>query len=203
MLESSESQSFIMIKTENFQKVEVNSTQELRDWLEKNHSQTESIWLVTYKKHIGDKYVSVQDILDEVLCFGWVDGIRRKLDEDRTMQMISPRQAQHWAKSYKERVAKLIEAGRMYSAGLAAIEVSKQNGLWNFMDDVDALIKPEDLVEALNAHPPAYENFDASAQSYQRNVLRWIKLAKTPKTRAKRIQEAAVVASQNQKIPQM
>lgn len=192
-----------MIKTENFQKVEVKSAQELRSWLEENHAQTESIWLVTYKKHMGEKYVSVQEILDEVLCFGWVDGIRRKLDEDRTMQMISPRQTQHWAKTYKDRAAKLIEAGRMHPAGLAAIAESKRNGLWNFMDDVDALIKPEDLVEALKAHPPADEYFDASAQSYQRNILRWIKLAKTPKTRAKRIQEAAISAAQNQKIPQM
>jgi uncharacterized protein YdeI (YjbR/CyaY-like superfamily) len=194
---------FTMIKTENFQQVEVKSVQELREWFASNHSQTESIWLVTYKKQMGTKYVSVQDILDEVLCFGWVDGIRRKLDEDRTMQMISPRQTQHWAKTYKDRAAKLIEAGRMHSAGLAAIEASKQNGFWDFMDDVDALIKPEDLIEALDAYPPARGNFDACAQSYQRNVLRWIKLAKTAKTRAKRIQEAAISAAQDQKIPQM
>jgi len=192
-----------MIKTENFQKVEVKSTQELREWLEENYSQKESIWLVTYKKHRGDKYVSVQDILDEVLCFGWVDGIRRKLDEDRTMQMISPRQAQHWTKSYKDRAAKLIEERRMHPAGLEAIAESKRNGLWNFMDDVDALITPEDLVEALDVRPSARENFEAFNPSSKRNILRWIKLAKTPKTRAKRIQETAILAAQNKKIPGM
>ncbi|MEM6590344.1 MAG: YdeI/OmpD-associated family protein [Cyanobacteria bacterium P01_C01_bin.73] len=192
-----------MIKTENFQKVEVASAQELRSWLIENHTQTESVWLVTYKKHIDNKYVSVQEILDEVLCFGWIDGIRRKLDQDRTMQIIAPRQTQHWAKSYKDRAAKLIEAGRMHAAGLAAIEESKRNGLWTFMDDVDALIKPDDLVEALEGYAPALENFDGSAQSYQRNLLRWIKLAKTPQTRAKRIEKIAVFAAQNQKIPQM
>jgi len=190
-----------MIKTENFEKVEVKSTQELREWLEQNHSQKESIWLVTYKKHMSDKYVSVQDILDEVLCFGWIDGIRRKLDEDRTMQMISPRQAQHWAKSYKDRAAKLIEEGRMHPAGLEAIAESKHSGLWDFMDDVDALITPEDLVEALEARPSARENFEAFNPSSKRNILRWIKLAKTPKTRAKRIQETAILAAQNKKIP--
>ncbi|MEM9003782.1 MAG: YdeI/OmpD-associated family protein [Cyanobacteria bacterium P01_F01_bin.86] len=192
-----------MIKTENFKQVEVKSTLELRAWLEANHAQQESIWLVTYKKHIGDKYISVQDILDEVLCFGWIDGIRRKLDEDRTMQMISPRQAQHWAKSYKDRAAKLIDEGRMHAAGLAAIEASKRNNLWNFMDDVDALIKPEDLIKALEAHPPASENFEAFNRSSKRNILRWIKLAKTPQTRAKRIQKTAILAAQNQKVPQM
>ncbi|MEO1299226.1 MAG: YdeI/OmpD-associated family protein [Cyanobacteria bacterium J06636_16] len=190
-----------MIKTENFELIEVKSTQELRDWLAAHHSQSESVWLVTYKKHMGEKYVSVQDILDEVLCFGWVDGIRRKLDEDKTMQMISPRQTQHWAKTYKDRAAKLIEAGRMHSAGLEAIAESKRNGLWNFMDDVDALIKPADLAEALEAHPPANENFDAFSKSSRRNTLRWVKLAKTPATRAKRIQKTATLAAQNKKIP--
>ena len=190
-----------MIKTENFEQVEVESTQELRDWLEASHAQADSIWLVTYKKHMGNKYVSVQDILDAVLCFGWVDGIRRKLDEDRTMQMISPRQTQHWAKSYKDRAAKLINEGRMHPAGLEAIAESKRNGLWNFMDDVDALIKPEDLIEALEAHPSASENFDAFSKSSRRNTLRWIKLAKTPETRAKRIQKTATLAADNKKIP--
>lgn len=192
-----------MIKTENFEQVEVSSPQQLRQWLEEHHTQTASIWLVTYKKHVGDKYVSVQDILDAVLCFGWVDGIRRQLDCDRTMQMISPRQTQHWAKSYKDRAETLIETGQMHPAGLAAIAQSKRNGLWNFMDDVDALVMPDDLVAALDSYSPAREIFESSAPSYRRNVLRWIKLAKTPKTRAQRIEKAAVFAAQNQKIPQM
>lgn len=192
-----------MIKTENFEKVEVASTRQLRDWLEANHTQSESIWLVTYKKHMGEKYVSVQNILDEVLCFGWIDGIRRKLDDDRTMQLIAPRQTQHWAKSYKDRAAKLIEEGRMHSSGLAAIAESKRNGLWSFMDDVDALQQPDDLVEVLNSHPPAKDWFDDFAPSVQRNILRWIKLAKTPQTRAKRIQKTAILAAQNKKMPGM
>ncbi|MEM1280289.1 MAG: YdeI/OmpD-associated family protein [Cyanobacteria bacterium P01_H01_bin.152] len=192
-----------MTKTEIFQTEEVKPVQKLREWLIANHSQTESIWLVTYKKHMGANYVSVQEILDEVLCFGWVDGIRRKLDDDHTRQMISSRQTQHWAKSYQEQAAKLITAGRMQAAGLAAIEASKQKGLWNLMDDVDALIQSADLVTALDDHPPASENCAAAASSYQRNILRWSKLAKTPKTQAKRIQETAVTAAQNRKIPQM
>jgi uncharacterized protein YdeI (YjbR/CyaY-like superfamily) len=74
-----------MVKTESFIQVEVQSAAELRDWLLHNHSQKESIWLITYKKEIQDKYVSIQEVLDELLCFGWIDGIRRKLDDKRTM----------------------------------------------------------------------------------------------------------------------
>jgi len=192
-----------MIKTENFEKVEVTSALQLREWLEANHAQEASVWLVTFKKHIEGKYISRDDVLDELLCFGWIDGIRRKLDDDRTMQLIAPRQAQHWAKSYKDRVARLEAEGKMHLAGLQSIEESKQNGLWDFMDDVDALIMPDDLVAGLEAHPPALENFKLSAPSYRRNVLRWIKLAKTDKTRIKRIQKATDFAARNEKIPQM
>ncbi len=192
-----------MIKTEAFEKVEITSAAQLRRWLEANYAQTESIWLITYKKHVADNYVTHSAILDEILCFGWIDGIGRKLDENRTMQLISPRRVQHWAKSYKDRGARLIEEGRMHPAGLKAIENSKQNGLWDYMDDVDALIMPDDFVQALEAHPPALENFNASATSYKRNVLRWIKLAKTATTRMKRLEMAAELASRNEKVPQM
>ena len=190
-----------MTKTENFKKVEVTSAGELREWLEANHTQADSVWLVTYKKHTGAKYVSTQEVLDELLCFGWIDGIRRKLDDERTMQLIAPRRAQHWAQSYKDRVARLTDEGRMHPAGLEAVEASKRRGLWHFMDDVDALIKPDDLVEALAAHDGAGANFDAFPQSSQRFILRWIKLAKQPKTRAKRIEQTAVLAAQNKRIP--
>ena len=83
-----------MVKTKNFEKIEVQSATQLRDWLFINHTQKESIWLVTYKKHVPDKYVSISEVLDQLLCFGWIDGIRRKLDEDKTMQLISPKQTQ-------------------------------------------------------------------------------------------------------------
>lgn len=138
-----------MIKTENFEKVEVASQEELRMWLEKNHSQEESVWFVTYKKEVPDKYISTSEVLDELLCFGWIDGIRRKLDDTRTMQLISPRKTQHWTKTHKDRAQKLIDADLMQPAGFASIEAGKKSGLWHFMDDVDALIIPRDLTEVL------------------------------------------------------
>jgi uncharacterized protein YdeI (YjbR/CyaY-like superfamily) len=88
-----------MIKTENFIQVEVKSSSELREWLLMNHTQKESIWLVTYKKEVTEKYVSVQEVLDQLLCFGWIDGIRRKLDQERTMQLIAPRKVEHWSQT--------------------------------------------------------------------------------------------------------
>jgi uncharacterized protein YdeI (YjbR/CyaY-like superfamily) len=190
-----------MIKTENFEQVEITAAKQLREWLLKNHTQKESIWLVTYKKQVPEKYVSVQEVLDELLCFGWIDGIRRKLDLDRTMQLIAPRKVEHWAQTYKDRFTKLEKLGLVHQAGTNSVLASKQNGLWNFMDDVDALIKPEDLVKCLNEHLPAMECFKAFSKSNKRFILRWIKLAKTPATRQKRIVETATLASKNLKIP--
>ena len=190
-----------MTRTENFEKVEIGSASALRAWLEANHDQAESVWLVTFKKHVGHRYVSREEVLDELLCFGWIDGIRRKLDDDRTMQLIAPRRVQHWARSYKERAARLEEEGRMRPPGRASIAASKEAGLWDFMDDVDALETPPDLAEALSGDPEAKGYFDALPDAAKRNTLRWIKLAKTPATRRKRIQRLTELSARNERLP--
>ena len=189
-----------MIKTENFIQVEVKSSSELREWLLMNHTQKESIWLVTYKKEITEKYVSVQEVLDQLLCFGWIDGIRRKLDQKRTMQLISPRKVEHWSQTYKLRFAKLEELGLIHQSGFNAVEASKKAGLWNFMDDVDNLIIPNDLQEALAINNEAKLFFDAINASSKRFVLRWIKLAKTDKTRVSRIEQIVQLSSKGEKL---
>ena len=191
-----------MIKTENFEQVEVVSQDELRNWLMINHTQKESIWLVTFKKQTIEKYVSKQQVLDELLCFGWIDGIARKLDETRTMQLLSPRRVEHWAKTYKDRFKKLEKLKLIQPAGFKSVEDSKKAGLWDFMDDdVDALIIPTDLLESLKNHEPVFECFNNFAPSSKRFILRWIKLSKTEVTRKKRIEQASVLASENKKIP--
>lgn len=189
-----------MIKTENFQKVQVTSQSELRSWLMQNHVQEESVWLVTFKKTIEQKYVSTSEVLDELLCFGWVDGIRRKLDSERTMQLISPRRQKHWSKTYKERALSLIEKGLIQPAGLLSIEQSKSNGLWDFMDDVDAMILPEDLKRKLSKNEDALSFFEAINPSSLRFALRWLKLAKTSETRMKRINHLFEISKKGEKL---
>ncbi|MEN0045620.1 MAG: YdeI/OmpD-associated family protein [Bacteroidota bacterium] len=190
-----------MVKTENFDKLEITSADELRDWLIENHAQNEGVWLVTFKKSEEGKYVSREEVLDELICFGWIDGIRRKLDSSRTMQLISPRRVQHWAKTYKNRAKRLIEENKMHPSGLDSIKQGKESGLWNFMDDVDNLIIPEDLKIALNKLEDAFDFFDNINDSSKRFVLRWIKLAKTEKTRNNRIKKIAELSSTGEKLP--
>lgn len=190
-----------MAKQADYERVEVSTTAELRDWLLANHEQEDGVWLVTYKAH-SNRYVSRDEVLDELLCFGWIDGRRMALDDDRTMQLISPRRTQYWAKSYKDRVDQLTETGRMHESGLRCVEAGKRSGLWSFMDDVDALIVPDDLQSALS-ESRALERFESLAPSYRRNVLRWIKLAKRPQTRQDRIARTAEATARGERIPQM
>ena len=198
-----------MIRTDSFARVEVASAAELWAWLEAHHAQEESVWVVTYKKAVPERYVSTGDLLDAVVAYGWVDGIRRKVEPrvegdrtlERTMQLIAPRKSQHWARSYKERAARLEAEGRMREPGRAAIARSKADGMWTFMDDVDALQTPPDLRRALEAREGATAFFDALPDSAKRFTLRWIKLAKTDATRAKRVAATAARSAAGEFVP--
>ena len=191
-----------MIATGRFKQVAIESVDDLRAWLAINHASYDSVWLVTFKKAVPEKHVSRAQVLDELLSFGWIDGLMRKIDDRQVMQLISRRRVQHWVQSYKDRAARLIADERMQPPGYAAIERSKREGLWNAMAEVDALLIPDDLADALDESSPARAHFDGFAPSYRRNVLRWIKLAKTDGTRAKRVALAVETAANNLKMPQ-
>jgi uncharacterized protein YdeI (YjbR/CyaY-like superfamily) len=156
--------------------------------------------LVTFKKIVPEKYLSTSDVLDLLLCYGWIDGVRRKLDGTRTMQLISPRRIEHWAKTYKDRAERLISEGKMKDAGFLSIQLSKEHGLWDFMDDVDRLIVPDDLEKELNRFNGATEFFHSINDSSKRFVLRWVKLAKTEKTRIARIGQLAQLSAKGEKL---
>lgn len=182
----------------------VDTVADIRAWLAENHTQMKSVWLVTHKKCVPKCYLSRDEVLDELLCFGWTDGLRRQLDEHRTMQLISPRRNHAWAASYKERAARLEAEGRMTDAGRALIQKSKALGLWDSDDGVDKLIVPADLSEALHsAGSDAQAFFDRQAPSRRRNVLRWISGAKTQSTRTSRIAQAAELAARGERVPHM
>lgn len=186
---------------DRFEKVEVQSPEDLWAWMAAHYDQDEAIWLVTWKAIHRDKYVSRDQVLDVLIAYGWVDGRRMKLDDDRTMQLLAPRKEQAWAQTYKDRADRLEAEGLMQDPGRAAIAHSKRSGKWNAMEDVDALEEPDDLVAALQQrHAKSW--WDNSAPSYRRNILRWIAGAKQDETRAKRIETASDHAARGEKVPQ-
>jgi uncharacterized protein YdeI (YjbR/CyaY-like superfamily) len=177
--------------------VEVKSRAALRAWLASHHRGSDSIWLVTYKKP-SPFYLPYDAIVEEVLCFGWVDSLPRKLDAERTMLRLSPRKAgSAWSKVNKDRVERLIASGAMNEAGLTVIDRAKADGSWVKLDAVDALIEPDDLTAALDATPSARHHWAAFPRSAKRGILEWILQAKSPETRSKRVAETARLAAQN------
>lgn len=184
--------------TQNKERVQVESRAELRSWLGQNHTREVGIWLVTFKKHCGEKYVSYDDIVEEVICFGWIDSQPRKLDEDRSMLWIAPRQSgSNWSGRNKAIVVRLEKDGLLMPPGMAKIEAAKADGTWNALDSVENLEIPPDLAEALAQYPNAPGCFDAFPRSVKRGILEWIFNAKRPQTRAKRIEETARLAEDN------
>ncbi|MDH5797246.1 MAG: YdeI/OmpD-associated family protein [Paracoccaceae bacterium] len=181
-------------------RIEVRSRAELREWLRDHHQQSETVWLVTYKKH-SPHYLSIGASVDELLCFGWIDSRMRRVDEDRMERLISPRRADSiWSIPNKDRVEKLRAEARMMPAGEKAVRVAVENGMWSFLDDIEALVIPEDLDAALT-EDAARGGWESLAESKRKQLLYWIKSAKTAKTRASRIANTAEAASEG-RMPQ-
>ena len=178
--------------------VQLKSRADWRKWLKKNHTQTEGVWVVTFKKASGKPHVSYEEIVEEALCFGWIDSKGNKLDDERTMLWCAPRQAKsNWSRPNKIRVERLLAAGLIEPAGLAKIEAAKKNGTWTALDQVEALEIPPDLRKALDANKDANKYFDTFPRSAKRAILEWILNAKKPETREKRIAATAELAAKN------
>lgn len=179
-------------------RVEVASRTELRTWLAANHTQAESIWLVTWKKATADKHVPYAAIVEEALCFGWIDSLPRKLDDERTMLRLSPRKAgSAWSQVNKYKVAALIAAGLMTPAGLAKIQQAKADGSWDTLNEVETLTVPADLAAALAGNADARRYFDAFPRSAKRGILEWIASARQPETRQRRVADTVAKAAEN------
>jgi uncharacterized protein YdeI (YjbR/CyaY-like superfamily) len=172
-----------------------------RAWLEARHGKDSGVWLVTWKKRTARPTVSYDEAVEEALCFGWIDGVINRLDDDRTMQWFAPRRpTSAWARTNKERVARLQAAGLMAEAGRRAVELARANGSWASMDAIDALIVPDDLAAALAERPGARERFDSSSASVRRSALAWVYQAKRPETRAGRVRQIGAIAEGGEPI---
>lgn len=128
--------------------------------------------------------------MDEALCFGWIDSVKKSIDQETSIQFYSKRKAKStWSKINKEKVEKLIQAGQMTNAGLTVIDIAKQNGSWHILDEVENLIIPDDLLNALKARENAEEIFNNLSKSAKKLMLTQLVLAKKSETRQKRIAE--------------
>jgi uncharacterized protein YdeI (YjbR/CyaY-like superfamily) len=177
-----------------------------RSWLEAHHARPDGVWVVTWKKIANRPTPSYDDLVEEALCFGWVDSRPGKLDALRTRLWFAPRQAgSGWSAPNKRRVEALLAAGRVAPAGRAKIDAARADGSWVALDAVEALEVPADLADAFARHPGSRTRFEAFPRSARRGILEWIATAKRPATRAARVDETARLAADgvraNQWVP--
>ena len=174
------------------------SRKDWRLWLESNHLKISQIWLVLYKKGSSLSSVNYEESVEEALCFGWIDSKPQKRDENCYLLFFSRRKPRSvWSAINKKRITKLAEAGLMQPAGLAAIETAKANGSWTSIDNVEAMIMPEELEYVFNTNPTARLFFDAFPASAKKGIYQWIASAKTDTTRMKRVLETVGLAEKN------
>ncbi|MCC6989149.1 MAG: YdeI/OmpD-associated family protein [Acidobacteria bacterium] len=172
-----------------------------RRWLERHHTRDRGVWFVYFKKSSGKQRFTYDDMVEEALCFGWIDGQARALDDERSMLWLSPRKPKSvWSAPNKVRVARVIAAGLMHPTGQAKVDAAKANGSWAALDATDRLDVPDDLAAALAATPKARAHFDAFPATAKKAVLEWVRQAKRPETRARRIAEAARMAGANERM---
>ncbi|PZR13603.1 MAG: hypothetical protein DI536_12715 [Archangium gephyra] len=180
-----------------YPKIEVGDRARLRAWLSKHHATSSGVWLVMKKRDAGG-VLRWNDVVEEVLCFGWVDSLPRALDDAKTMLLVTPRNPRsNWSAKNTAHVADLERRQLMTPAGRAAVETAKRNGAWTALDAVSALEVPSDLDEALRDAPDARTNWEAFPPSARREILEWIASAKKTETRARRVSEVVRLARQN------
>lgn len=171
-----------------------------RAWLQQHYATRDSVWVIFTKKKGGIRALTWSDAVDEALCFGWIDSRARPLDEDRYLQFFSRRKPKSvWSRINKEKVERLIAQGLMTEAGLRSIEIARQNGSWSALDEVEDMNMPADLEKMFRKHKGSKKNFDSFSRSIRKAILQWVAMAKRPETRARRIEEVAMLAAKGQK----
>ena len=176
---------------------------EWRQWLEENHRSTQSVWLICNTRKSEKPTIHWSELVDEALCFGWIDSTRKSIDETKFTQLFSQRKPNStWSKINKEKIQRLIANGQMRQAGLEVINTAKKNGTWTLLDTVEELIIPEDLETAFQKHQGSKDYFLTLSKSVKKMMLQWLVLAKRPETRQKRIDEIAELAGKNKRPKQ-
>ncbi|TCD23434.1 hypothetical protein EZ456_17680 [Pedobacter psychrodurus] len=171
---------------------------EWRNWLAAHHDLKSSVWLIYGKKGSGLPSITWSEAVDEALCFGWIDSIKKPIDGKTFMQFFCKRKPKSvWSKINKEKVKRLLAQELIAKAGLEAIKRAKQNGSWRTLDAAETLKIPRDLAAEFKNRKDAKIFFLSLSKSVKKSILQWIVLAKKPETRQNRILELIKSSSEN------
>ena len=173
-----------------------------RDWLSRYHTSEAGIWLVFYKKGTSKPTIDYEDAVEEALCFGWIDSIIKKIDDQKYVRKFTLRKDKSvWSQLNKKRANKMIKQGMMTEAGLAKIKAAKKNGCWNqeARPQISFEVPPE-FAKALARNKKAKVNFDQLAPTYRKYYIGWIATAKRPETKERRIAESIALLEKGKKL---
>jgi uncharacterized protein YdeI (YjbR/CyaY-like superfamily) len=179
----------------------VTSRDDWRAWLADHYQSETEVWLLYYKKHTGRLRIPYEHAVEVALCFGWIDSIVKRVDDETFAQKFTPRRDHtNWSALNKQRVRKLIQEGRMTDAGLAKIDLAILDEKAAAKPSKRDLAVPRFVKQALMASPKAWEYFRKLAPSYRRNCVAWIMDAKKEETRERRLREVVALLEKNKKL---
>ncbi len=182
--------------------LDVTSRKKWKAWLEAHHSSATEVWLIIHKKRTGKPSMEYEDAVQEALCYGWIDSLIQRIDDDAYARKFTPRKpGSKWSKPNRDRVASLLKEGRMTRAGLATLEFlhADRPRLQPVVVD-DAATRW--FANSLRTHSKAFRNYENLAPSYRRLYLRWVMDAKKEETRDRRLREAIALLEQNKRLGQ-
>lgn len=182
--------------TAELKTLQVRTRRDWRAWLEKHHTSSPGIWLVFHKAHTGVKSIPYEDMVREALCFGWIDSLIKRLDDDRYLLKITPRKAtSKWSDINRKRWAELEAAGLLAPAGLAAAPTNNSYAPRPVIPELPAYI-----AKALKANPKAWAFFRELSRTNRRDFVVWIHMAKRAETRETRIRESIRLLTAGKKL---
>ena len=163
---------------------------DLEEWLKVNHATESELWVKIYKKNTGIQSVTWNDVVIEVLCWGWIDGVKKSIDDQAYLQRITPRKARsNWSKRNTEHVERLITEGRMREPGLVHVHAAKADGRWKNAYTVSDMQVPEDFLSALENKLKAKQFFNTLNKSSRFVIAYGLTSAKKAKTRQRRFEK--------------
>lgn len=166
-----------------------------RTWLEENHASVRGVWLCSWRATVDRPRCPYPDAVEEAIAFGWIDSTSTTLDDERSLQLFTPRRGKSpWTRLNRQRAADMEARGLMTDAGRQAIAAAKANGWWTISDQVEDLVEPPDLTAALNRDPQARSAWDGFPPSARKQMLWWIISATRDETRAGRIAQVVTEA---------
>jgi uncharacterized protein YdeI (YjbR/CyaY-like superfamily) len=161
---------------------------DFRRWLVEHHDRADELWVGYYKKATGKPSMTWPESVDQALCFGWIDGIRKSIDQEAYKIRFTPRRARsHWSLVNLERVAALIEEGRMAPAGLAAYEARDPGRAGQYSFEREEARLTSGQLREFKSHPEAWAFWRAQPPGYRRQTTWWVVSAKREETRARRL----------------